>query len=75
MEHFLEILTSWYPLIFILSVGVALIVWIWAIKKKTRHDIRQAAELVLNRRYRNGDISKDELERRLQSLAKRNLNE
>ena len=75
MEHLTELLTNWYPLIFILSVGVALVVWIWAIRKKTRHDIRQAAELVLNRRYRNGDISKDELEHRLQSLTKRDLNE
>ena len=72
MEHLTELLNSWYPLMFILSVGVALIIWIWAIKKKTRHDVRQAAELVLNRQYRNGYLSKDELQSRLQSLKKRN---
>ena len=75
MEHLIEFLNSWYPLMFIISVGIALTIWILAIRKKTRHDIRQAAELVLNRRYRNGDISKDELEHRLQSLTKRDLNE
>lgn len=75
MEYLIEMLHSWYPLMFIISAGIALIVWILASRKKARHDIRQAAELVLNRQYRNGDISKDELESRLHSLTKRNLTE
>ena len=75
MEHLTELLNSWYPLMFILSVSIALVIWIWAIRKKTRHDFRQATELVLSRQYRNGELSKDELKSRLESLKKGNLNE
>ncbi len=67
MEPINEIITNWYPALFILSALVALAVWVWASKRKARLDIDQAAKLILKRRYRNGQISKDEYERRTEA--------
>ena len=50
MDYLIETLQSWYPLVFISSAGFALTIWILSIRYKARKDIRQAAELVINRR-------------------------
>ena len=64
MESLNEFFTNWYPVLFLLSAGVALTVWAWASKRKARLDILKASKLILKRRYRNGQISKDEYEKR-----------
>ena len=64
MESLNEFFTNWYPVLFLLSAGVALTVWAWTSKKKARLDIEKASKLILKRRYRNGQISKDEYEKR-----------
>ncbi len=66
MEQLNEIFTNWYPVLFIISTGIALTVWVWASKRKAHLDIDQATKLILKRRYRNGQISKTEYERRKQ---------
>lgn len=63
MESLNEIITNWYPVLFILSAAVALVVWAWASRRKARLDIDKAAKLILERKYRNGQISKEEYER------------
>ena len=65
MEPLNEIITNWYPVLFLVSSVIALTVWLWASKKKARLDIDKAAKLILKRRYRNGQISKEEYERRI----------
>jgi uncharacterized membrane protein len=60
-----EILTNWYPVLFIISAGIALAVWAWASKRKARLDVDNAAKLILDRQYRNGKISRKEYERRM----------
>jgi len=65
MEYLNEILTNWYPVLFLVSSVIALTVWAWASKKKARLDIDKATKLILERRYRNGQISKEEYERRI----------
>lgn len=64
MESLNEIITNWYPVLFILSALVALVVWAWASRRKARLDIDKAAKMILERKYRNGQISKEEYERR-----------
>ena len=64
MELINETFTNWYPVLFLISAGIALAVWVWASKRKARLDIDQAAKLILDRRYRNGQVSKDEYESR-----------
>lgn len=63
-----EIVIDWYPIIWLASAGIALIIWIRAIKRKARLDIDQATKLILERRYRNGQMSKKEYDRRTESL-------
>jgi uncharacterized membrane protein len=63
MEPLNEIFTNWYPVLFLMSSGIVLTVWAWASKRKARLDIDKATKLMLKRRYRNGDISKEEYER------------
>ncbi|WP_069132259.1 SHOCT domain-containing protein [Rhodohalobacter halophilus] len=60
-----EILTNWYPVLFIISAGIALVIWAWASKRKAQLDIDKAAKLILERRYRNGQITREEYERRM----------
>lgn len=67
MESLNEILTNWYPILFLMSAGIALIVWAWASKRKARLEIDKAAKLILKRRYRNGQISKEEYEKRMEA--------
>lgn len=64
MDPLIEIITNWYPVLFLISAGVAIAVWAWASKRNARLDIDQATKLILKRRYRNGQISKDEYEKR-----------
>ena len=64
MELLNEIITNWYPLLFLISAGVALAIWVWAIKRKARLDVENAAKLILERRYRDGQISRKEYERK-----------
>ena len=64
MELLNEIITNWYPLLFLISAGVALAVWAWASRRKARLDVDNAAKLILERRYRNGQISRKEYERK-----------
>lgn len=64
MESLNEIIANWYPILFLISSGIALAVWALASKRKARLDIDQATKLILKRRYRNGQISKDEYEKR-----------
>lgn len=59
MQSLNEIITNWYPVLFLISAGVALTVWVWAIKRRTRLDIDQATKLILKRRYQNGQMFKD----------------
>ncbi len=59
-------ITNWYPVFFLLSAVIALTVWAWASKKKAQLDIDKATKLILKRRYRNGEISKEEYERRME---------
>lgn len=66
MESLNEIMTNWYPVLFLISAGVALTAWAWASRRKARLDIDQATKLIMKRRYRNGQISKEEYERRKQ---------
>ena len=65
MESLNEILTNWYPVLFPVSSVIPLTVWAWASKRKARLDIHKAVKLILKRRYRNGQISKEEYERRI----------
>ncbi|MGM0505867.1 MAG: hypothetical protein ACQER4_01620 [Bacteroidota bacterium] len=64
MELLNDILTNWYPVLWLASGGIALTVWAWASRRKARLDIDQATKLILERQYRNGQISKTEYERR-----------
>ena len=64
MDSLNEFLTNWYPVLFLLSAVVALTVWAWASKRKARLNIDNAANQILKRRYRNGQISKDVFEKR-----------
>jgi hypothetical protein len=66
MEILNEIITNWYPLLFLISAGVALAIWVWAIKRKARLDIGHASNLILERQYRNGQITKKEYEKKRQ---------
>jgi uncharacterized membrane protein len=68
MEYLNEILTNWYPVFFLLSAVIALTVWARASKRKARLDIDKATKLILKRRYRNGQISKKEYEKRIDSI-------
>jgi hypothetical protein len=63
MEFFNEFINNWYPLLWILSGGIALAVWAWASRKKARLDINHVMKLIAERRYRNGQMSKEEYER------------
>ena len=65
MNNVIEILTNWYPVLFLVSSLIALTVWAWASKRKARLEIDKATKLILERRYRNGQISKEEYERRI----------
>lgn len=67
MESLNEFANNWYPILFLISSGIALAFWAWASKRKARLDIDKATKLILKRRYRNGQISKDEYERRMEA--------
>jgi len=64
MESLNEIITNWYPVFFLISAVIALVVWAWASKWKALLDIDNAAKLILGRRHRKGEISKEQYERR-----------
>ncbi len=66
MEVFNEFINNWYPLLWILSGGIALAVWAWASRRKARLDINKASKLLFERRYRNGQMSREEYERQVQ---------
>lgn len=55
-----EFFNNWYTLIWILSGAVALAVWAWASRRKARLEIRKASKLIAERRYRNGQMSREE---------------
>ncbi|HLR91342.1 MAG TPA: hypothetical protein VK040_10320 [Balneolaceae bacterium] len=65
MDSLNELITNWYPVLFIISSIIALTIWARASKRKARLDIDYATELIFKRRYRTGDISKEEYERRI----------
>ncbi|MEX0646141.1 MAG: hypothetical protein WEA56_16870 [Balneolaceae bacterium] len=69
MEVLNEFINNWYPLLWILSGGMALAVWAWASRTKARLDINHATKLIAERRYRNGQMSKEEYEKQVQSLS------
>ncbi|MEX0680349.1 MAG: hypothetical protein WD097_03135 [Balneolales bacterium] len=69
MEVLNEFINNWYPLLWILSGGIALAVWVWTSRKTARLDINQAAKLIAERRYRNGKMSKGKYERQVQTLS------
>jgi uncharacterized membrane protein len=64
MESLNEIITNWYPVHFLISAGIAVLVWAWVSKRKARLDIDNAAKLILGCRHRKGEISKEQYERR-----------
>ncbi len=66
METLNELITNWYPLLFLVSMWVALAIWVWASRRKARLDIDNASNLILVRRYRNGQITKKEYEKKRQ---------
>jgi len=68
MESLNELILNWYPALFMISVGIALAVWMIASRNKIRTDYKQAVELVLYRKYRNGSVSKGKFEKRTKSL-------
>lgn len=69
METVNEFFNNWYPLIWIMSGVIALVVWAWASRRKARLDINKASRLIAERRYRNGQMNKKEYERQVQSLS------
>ncbi len=66
METLNELITNWYPLLFLVSMWVALAIWVWASRRKARLYIDNASNLILVRRYRNGQITKKEYEKKRQ---------
>jgi len=50
MESLNELFTNWYPVLFLVSAGIALTVWAWASKRKARLEIEQASRIIDNRR-------------------------
>jgi len=68
MEFLNEFITNWYPVLFLISSVLALTVWARASKKKARLDIDKATKLLLKRRYRTGEIPKEDYERRIENV-------
>jgi len=65
MEVLNDFINNWYLLLWILSGGIALAVWAWASRRKARLDIKKASKLIAERRYRNGQMSREEYERQV----------
>ncbi|CAN5385354.1 hypothetical protein BH23BAC3_BH23BAC3_31380 [soil metagenome] len=53
MEVLNEFINNGYPLVWMLSGGIALAIWAWASRKRARLDIKHATKLIVERRYRN----------------------
>jgi|AntRauTorcE11897_2_1112592.scaffolds.fasta_scaffold23728_2 uncharacterized membrane protein len=62
--------TLWAPVIWILSSGVFLLVWYFALRRKHKVDISNAAIKIHRKRFINNEISQKEFERLKESLTK-----